>query len=108
MRPAEKRICDTKDTGLSNLPSWSFAINAAWLALVLIAHDLLVWLKLLCLDGELAHAEPKRLRYCLLHTPAAITRSSRRSRLRLSATWPWAGQLCQAFDRLGVLQLLTT
>jgi hypothetical protein len=105
---AEKRICDTKDTGLSNLPSWSFAINAAWLCLVLIAHDLLVWLKLLCLDGELAHAEPKRLRYCLLHTPAAITRSGRRSRLRLSATWPWAGQLCQAFARVGVLQLLTT
>jgi hypothetical protein len=105
---AEKRICDTKDTGLSNMPSWSFAINAAWLALVLIAHDLLVWLKLLCLDGELAHAEPKRLRYCLLHTPAAITRSGRRSRLRLSQTWPWAGTLCQAFDRVGVLQLLTT
>jgi hypothetical protein len=50
----------------------------------------------------------KRLRYCLLHTPVAITRSGRRTRLRLSAAWPWAGQLCQAFARVGVLQLLTT
>ncbi len=44
----ERRICDTKDTGLTNLPSANFAINAAWLALVLIAGDLLVWMKGLC------------------------------------------------------------
>ena len=72
---ARKRICETKDTGLSNLPSHSFAINAAWLTVALIAHDLLVCVKLLSLDGEMAHAEPKRLRYCLLHTAAAIARS---------------------------------
>ena len=36
----ERRICDAKDTGLANLPSASFAINEAWLALVLIATDL--------------------------------------------------------------------
>ena len=62
----ECRICDAKDTGLTNLPSHSFAINTAWLPLVLIAADLLAWTKTLCLDGELATAEPKRLRY----TPA--------------------------------------
>ena len=28
----ERRICDTKDTGLANLPSASFAINEAWLS----------------------------------------------------------------------------
>ena len=27
----ERRICDAKDTGLSNLPSSNFSINAAWL-----------------------------------------------------------------------------
>ena len=102
---AERRICETKDTGLSNLPSHSFAINAAWLTVALIAHDLLVWLKLLCLDGEMAHAEPKRLRYCLLHTAAAIARSARRTRLRLSATWPWSHQLADVFTKLRVLEL---
>ena len=33
----ECRIRDAKDTGLTNLPSHSFAINTAWLTLVLIA-----------------------------------------------------------------------
>ena len=40
---AERQICDTKATGLTNLPSHSFAINTAWLQLVLSAHDLLAW-----------------------------------------------------------------
>ena len=64
----ERRICDAKDTGLENLPSASFAINEAWLALVLIASDLLAWMRGLCLEGALQKAEPKRLRYTLLHS----------------------------------------
>jgi hypothetical protein len=99
----ERRICDAKDTGLSNLPSASFAINTAWVALVLIAHDLLAWTRLLCLDGELAHAEPKRLRYTLLHAAANIARSGRRTRLRIAHGWPWADELVAAFTRLHTL-----
>ena len=38
---AEKLICNAKDTGLANLPSADFAVNAAWLTTALIAHDLL-------------------------------------------------------------------
>jgi len=41
----ERRIGDTKDTGLTNLPSARIAINAAWLTLVFIAGDLLAWMK---------------------------------------------------------------
>jgi hypothetical protein len=102
---AERQICDAKDTGLANLPSASFAINTAWLALVLVAHDLLAWTKQLCLHGELARAEPKRLRYCLLHTAGIITRSGRRTTLRIAANWPWASQLVAAFARLQTLPL---
>ena len=76
----ERRICDAKDTGLANLPSASFALNEVWLVLVLIAGDLLSWMRGLCLHGALASAEPKRLRYTLLHTAGVIVRSvSRRS-----------------------------
>ena len=89
----ERRICDAKDTGLANLPSASFAINAAWLTLVLIAGDLLVWVKGLCLEGELARAEPKRLRYTLLHTAGVLARSARRTTLRIADGWPWADGL---------------
>ena len=102
---AERRICDNKDTGLSNLPSWSFAINQAWLELTLVAMDLLAWSGLLVLGDDLARAEPKRLRYCLFHTAGQIVRSGRRSYLRLADTWPWTDQLVAAFDRLHNLPL---
>jgi hypothetical protein len=98
---AERQICDTKATGLTNLPSHSFAINHAWLHLVLSAHDLLAWTRLLTLAGtSLAHAEPKRLRYCLLHTAARVSRTSRQTTCRLAANWPWTPELVTAFDRV--------
>jgi hypothetical protein len=49
---AEKLICNAKDTGLANLPSADFAINAAWLTMALVAHDLLVWAQLVCLTAS--------------------------------------------------------
>lgn len=101
---AERQICDTKATGLTNLPSHSFAINSAWLQLVLCAHDLLAWTRLLALDSDLATAEPKRLRYCLFHTAARITRTDRRTTCRLAANWPWTSDLVTAFDRVHQLR----
>lgn len=104
---AECAIRDSKDTGLANLPSASFAINAAWLTMVLAAGDLIAWLKGLCLDGDLAAAEPRRLRYTLLHTAGTLSRSARRTRLRIAEGWPWADELVAAFGRLPGWQLTT-
>lgn len=104
---AERRICDNKDSGLAKLPSWSFAINQAWLQLSLIAMDLLAWTGALVLDDELARAEPKRMRYCLLHTAGQIIHSGRRTWLRLADNWPWAEHLATAFERLDALPLRT-
>jgi hypothetical protein len=59
----EDRIRDDKDTGLAKFPFKQFALNEVWLEIVLLAHDLIVWTQALLLDGELAKAEPKRLRY---------------------------------------------
>lgn len=101
----EQRIGDAKDTGLANLPSASFAINQAWLTLVLIAQDLLRWTQILTLDGELARAEPKRLRYTLLHTAGVMITTGRRRLLRLADDWPWTDQLVAAFDQLHALPL---
>jgi hypothetical protein len=101
---AERQICDTKPTGLTNLPSHYFAINSAWLQLVLCANDLLAWTRLLALDNDLATAEPKRLRYCLFHTAARITRTGRRTTCRLAANWPWTPDLVTAFDRVHQLR----
>jgi hypothetical protein len=102
---AERRICDNKDTGLANLPSWSFAINAAWLQLTLIAMDLFAWSSALVFADDMVRAEPKRLHYCLFHTAGHIVRSGRRTWLRLADNWPWAHQLVAAFDRLNDLPL---
>ncbi|MBS2548420.1 transposase [Catenulispora sp. NL8] len=94
------RIRCGKDTGFGRFPSRQFAINAAWLELALAAIDLLAWTQALLLDGELAKAEPKKLRYRLLHTAARITRGQRRCHLRIAERRPWARQLAAAFARL--------
>jgi hypothetical protein len=95
----EDRIRCAKDTGLEHLPSRSYEINTAWCAVVGIAADLLAWTQLLTLDGALAKAEPKTLRYRLLHTAARVVRGQRRRYLRIPETWPWADQLADAFTR---------
>ena len=102
---AEKLICNLKDTGLANLPSGDFAINQAWLTTALIAHDLLAWTRMICLDGDLARAEPKKLRYCLLHAAGIVARTGRRTRLRIAETWPWATDLVTAFERVQLIAL---
>ena len=99
----EDAIRAAKDTGLSNLPFRELAPNAVWLELVLIAQDLVSWAQTLLLSCDLARAEPKRLRYRLLHVAGRITRSGRRLRLHLPARWPWAADLLAAFSRLRAL-----
>jgi Transposase DDE domain group 1 len=71
----------------------------------LCAQDLLCWTQALLLDGHLALAEPKALRYRLLHVAARVVRHARRTILRLHRTWPWAAELARAFTRLRALPL---
>lgn len=104
----EDRIRCGKDTGFGRFPSRQFAINAAWLELALAAADLLAWTQTMLLDGELAKAEPKTLRYRFLHAAARITRGQRRTRIRIDARWPWRHQIATAFARLAALPLPVT
>lgn len=99
----EDHIREGKDLGLANFPFHDFAANAAWLELVLLAQDLIAWTRALCLDGDLAAAEPKRLRYALWHTAGRLVRTGRRVILRLAADWPWVTHLQDGFARLQVL-----
>jgi hypothetical protein len=101
----EDRIRGAKATGLRNLPFDRWRRNAVWLELVLVAQDLLCWTQALLLDGTLALAEPKTLRYRLLHVAARIARHARRLILRLQRSWPWAAELARAFNRLRALPL---
>jgi len=99
----EDRIRTGKDCGLGRLPSFDFAINSAWLTTALIAATLLAWLRHLALDGDLAKAEPKKLRYRILHTAARLARGGRRRKLRIAATWPWADAIVVAWARITAL-----
>ncbi len=102
----EDRIRDDKDTGLAKLPFKAFAMNEVWLEIVMLAHDLLVWTQALLLDGELAKAEPKRLRYRLLHVAARLAFHGRQAKLHLPAAWPWTAALKAAFEKLTTLPAL--
>ena len=79
----EDAIRNAKNTGLGHLPSKHHRLNQAWCLAAAIAADLLAWLRLLCLTGDLAKAEPKTLRYRLLHTAARIIRGQRRRKIRI-------------------------
>jgi Transposase DDE domain group 1 len=99
----EDRIRDDKNTGLAKLPFKAFALNQVWVEIVMLAHDLLVWTQALALEGELARAEPKRLRYRLLHIAARLAFSGRQAKLHLPTAWPWTQALKAAFARLNTL-----
>ena len=103
----EDRIRDDKDTGLSKFPFKEFALNEVWLEIVMLAHDLIVWTQALALTGELAKAEPKRLRYRLLHVAGRLAFSGRRCKLHLQDTWPWAPELATAFQKLKTVAVAT-
>ena len=101
----EDRIRAAKATGLRNLPFDRLGRNAVWLELVLAAQDLVCFTQTLLLDGDLAIAEPKTLRYRLLHTAGRIVRHARRAILRRQRSWPWTAALAHAFTRLRALPL---
>jgi hypothetical protein len=101
----EDSIRIAKETGMRGMPFAAFAHNQAWLEVSLLAQAILRWSALLCLEGELALAEPKRIRQRLLHVAGRITRSGRRTTLRLPRSWPWAQALAAAFARLRALQV---
>jgi hypothetical protein len=99
----EDAIRTGKDAGLGHFPSHDYQVNAAWLTAAMTGQILLAWLKQLALDGDLATAEPKTLRYRILHAAARLTRSGRRRRLKIQASWPWAEAITTAWQRIDAL-----
>jgi hypothetical protein len=100
----EDRVKAVKQTGMGRFPSRDFAINAVWLQLAITAADLIAWTQTILLEADLAQAEPKKLRYRLLHTAARIVHGQRRTMIKIDAGWPWADQLANAFNRLAQIQ----
>jgi hypothetical protein len=78
-------------------------INQAKLDASMTACILLAWLRLLVLDGDLAKAERKMLRYRVLHAAARLVRGGRRRWLKITASWPWATAIPTARQRINTL-----
>ena len=98
----EDRIREAKAAGLANLPCHDFQSNAAWLEIVLAAADLVAWAQLIGFTDtpQLASCEINAFRYRVLHVAARITRGARQLRLRIDATWRWAGAIATAWQRI--------
>jgi Transposase DDE domain group 1 len=99
---AGDRIRQAKASGLRNLPCRGQEENSAWLEAVLAAADLVCWAKLICFTHvpSLARCEIAAFRYRVLHVAAQLTRSGRRTWLRIDRTWRWAAQIAAGFGRL--------
>jgi len=95
-------IRDLKDQGLAHFPSGKFMANAAWTVISALAHNLLRWTHLIALPGQTVRTA-RTLRRRLLMIPGRLTRSSRRSTLRMPARWPWAEDFLAALTRLRAL-----
>lgn len=74
---AEDRIRAARATGLRNLPLHKTAQNQIWLEIVQIALDLLAWMPMLALSGEVRRWEPRRLRLRLFSAAQLVTTARR-------------------------------
>ncbi|MDQ1250311.1 MAG: hypothetical protein QG597_4690 [Actinomycetota bacterium] len=72
-----------------NSPSGSHPPRGARPEIVLAAADLVAWAQLI-----------NDFRYRVRHVAARITRGARRLRLRIDATWRWAGAIATARQRI--------
>jgi hypothetical protein len=102
----ELAIRDLKDGALAHFPSGQFAANSAWTVIAALAHNLLRWTTLIGLpDTTVPTARTTRRR--LLTIPGRITRTARKTTLRMPARWPWQNQFLAALKRLRALPSLT-
>ena len=99
----EDHIKRLKDSGLERFPFSDLNANRAWMQLVCWASDLVRWFQHLCCTGELATAEPKRLRWTMWHTPARIVRRAGRDIIRIIDGWPTTADLLDAHKRITAL-----
>ena len=92
----EQVHADLKNGPLAHLPSGSFAANSAWLVLAAMAFNLTRAAGALASTFH-AKATTATIRRQLITVAARVTRSARRSTLRLPTAWPWADQWQQLF-----------
>jgi len=99
----ELHIERLKDSGLTRFPFSDFEANANWMAVVMLAGDLVRWFQLLCCEGYWRSARPKALRWGLFHAPGRLVHSARRRIVRILDGWPSAEALLYAYRRIELM-----
>ena len=99
----EAHIARLKDSGLCRFPFFDFSANATWMAMVMMAADLVRWFQLVCLDGPWREARPKALRWSIFHVPARLVHRARRRIVRIADGWPTTEVLVLAYRRIELL-----
>jgi hypothetical protein len=98
----ELAIRDLKDQALAHFPSGRFYANAAWTVIAALAHNLLRWTHLIALPDQTIRTA-RTLRRRLITIPGRLTRTARRTTLRMPARWPWAHDFLAALARVRAL-----
>jgi len=99
----EDRIKQFKACGAANLPSIDYARNQAWAQLAALAVTLTAWLRHTALDGQLAKAATKTLRYRILSAPGRLVSHARTRILKIPPGWAWAHDIATAWTRIQAL-----
>jgi hypothetical protein len=94
----EQVHADLKNSALAHLPSKSFAANAAWLVLAVMAFNLTRAAATLS-GTRLAKATTGTIRRTLIGVPARIAGSARTLTLHLPSAWPWQTSWTELFTR---------
>lgn len=83
----EQVIAELKDNALAHLPSGSYAANAAWVAMAVIAFNIA---RATAVAAGLPKARWATVRTKIINIPARIAATGRRLVLHLPTHWPWA------------------
>ncbi len=102
----ELAIRDLKENGLAHCPSGRFNANGAWLALAMLAHNLIRWADTIT-TGTPRLITGGTIRRTLIATPGRISSSARRLTLHLPTRWPWAKHVTSMLDQLRTIKLAT-
>ncbi len=102
---AELIIRELKDAcALGKIPTKDFPANEAFFQIVLLAYNLLNWLKRFCAPAHLQRATLHRLRQRLFLVPAQLVRPDGVPTLRIAPSYAFAPDFPQTLKRIRRLQ----
>jgi hypothetical protein len=92
-----------KACGARNLPFDRLRPQRRLAAAGRLATSLTAWLRHIRLDGDLANASTKTLRFPIMSAPARLVTHARRRTLKFPPGWTWSDDLATARDLLQAL-----